>query len=85
MAIAGAGRNDPCDMVLLFSTVRHDQYVLREAVVSETGANVPVYGGGTAGVITNEYYGYAGDQIAVRGTDELREGTQVTAKQAAPA
>jgi RND family efflux transporter MFP subunit len=25
----------------------------------------------------------AGDQIAVRGTDELREGTQVTAKQAA--
>jgi len=27
----------------------------------------------------------AGDQVAVRGTDELREGTQVTAKQAAPA
>ena len=27
----------------------------------------------------------AGDQVAVRGTDELREGTQVSAKLAAPA
>ncbi|MDR2861800.1 MAG: response regulator [Syntrophobacterales bacterium] len=64
MAVKEAGRNDPCDMVLLFSTARHDQYVLREAVASVTGESVPIYGGGTAGIITNEYFGYAGDQIA---------------------
>ena len=65
MAIAQAGRNDPCDMVLLFSTARHDPQILRKAVVSAVGKTVPVYGGGAAGIITNDYYGYAGDQIAL--------------------
>jgi len=64
MAIDQAGRSDPCDMALLFSTARHDQRALREAVASVLGEQVPVYGGGTVGIITNEYYGYAGDQIA---------------------
>jgi signal transduction histidine kinase/CheY-like chemotaxis protein len=64
MAVAQAGRSDTCDMVLLFSTARHDQAVLREAVASVTGDSVPVYGGGAVGIITNEYFGYAGDQIA---------------------
>ena len=63
MALAGAGRSDACDMVLLFSTSRHDQAQLREAVASVVGP-APIVGGGAAGVITNEYYGYAGDQIA---------------------
>jgi len=64
MAVGQAGRSDPCDLALLFSTARHDQRILREAVVSVVGESVPIYGGGTAGVITNEYFGYAGDQIA---------------------
>ena len=64
MALSKAGRADPCDMVLLFSTARHDFEVLREAVASATGSTVPIYGGGAIGVITNEYFGYAGDQVA---------------------
>ena len=64
MALSQTGRNDSCDMVLLFSTARHDFEVLREAVSSATGSTVPIYGGGAVGVITNEYFGYAGDQVA---------------------
>ena len=63
-AFSQAGRSEPCDMILLFSTARHDQLVLREAVVSVAGESTPIYGGGAVGVITNEYFGYAGDQIA---------------------
>jgi len=51
-------------MALLFSTARHDQAALRGAVASVIGSDVPIYGGGAAGVITNGYFGYAGDQIA---------------------
>ncbi|MCL2517778.1 MAG: response regulator [Oscillospiraceae bacterium] len=64
MAVAQAGRTDPCDMTLLFSTARHDYAVLRGAVASVVGGAVPIYGGGSVGIITNEYFGYAGDQIA---------------------
>jgi len=65
MAVSQAERADPCDLVLLFSTARHDPSVLRESVVSVVGESIPIYGGGAAGIITNEYFGYAGDQIAV--------------------
>ncbi len=64
-AIEQAGRSDPCDFVLLFATARHDQTILLDTVASVVGNDVPIYGGGTAGVITNDYYGYAGDQIGV--------------------
>ena len=64
-ALGQAGRSDLCDMILLFSTARHDQSVLREAVISEIDPSVPIYGGGTVGIITNDYFGYAGDQAAV--------------------
>jgi CheY-like chemotaxis protein len=64
-AIRQAGRTDPCDMVLLFSTVQHDPSVLREAAASVVGTSIPIYGGGTVGVITNNYFGYAGNQIGV--------------------
>ena len=81
MAVAQTERADPCDMVLLFSTARHDPAILREAVASVVGASIPVYGGGAAGVITNEYFGYAGDQVAAAciwldgvGCDALVEG-----------
>ena len=64
MAVDRAGRSDPCDMVLLFSTIRHDYTALREAVAGLIGDSVPIYGGGSVGVITKDYYGYAGDQVA---------------------
>ena len=64
-AVHQSGRNDPCDLILLFSTALHDPTVLRKAVISVVGDAVPVYGGGTAGVITNDYFGYAGDQVGV--------------------
>lgn len=64
-ALGQSGRNDPCDMALLFSTARHDQRLLREAVVSVVGESIPIYGGGAVGIITNDYYGYAGDQIGL--------------------
>ena len=65
MAISQAKRNDSCDLVLLFSTFRHDQQLLREGVASVTGKTVPIYGGGAIGIITNDYYGYEGDQIII--------------------
>ena len=65
MALTQAQREGPCDLALMFSTARHDQTALREAVASVLGASVPVYGGGAAGVITNDFFGYAGDQIAL--------------------
>ena len=64
-AILMSGRQDPCDLALLFCTFRHDQEVLREAVSSVLGASVPIYGGGAIGVITNDMYGYAGDQVGI--------------------
>ena len=65
MAVEKSGRGDPCDMVLLFCTAHHHQRNLREAVASVTGASTPIYGGGTVGVITNEIFGYAGNQVGV--------------------
>ncbi len=64
MALSQGGRTDSCDMIFLFSTARHDPVSLRKAVASVVGEGVPVYGGGAAGVITNDYFGYAGDQVA---------------------
>ncbi len=64
-AVLTSGRKDSCDIALLFCTARHDQPALREAVASVLGPKVPIYGGGAVGVITNDYYGYAGDQAGV--------------------
>ncbi|MCL2796952.1 MAG: diguanylate cyclase [Firmicutes bacterium] len=64
-ALQNSGRKTPCDFCLLFSTVRHNQRVLRDAVARVIGAQIPIYGGGAAGVITNDRYGYGGDQVGV--------------------
>ncbi|MEG0376101.1 MAG: FIST N-terminal domain-containing protein, partial [Raoultibacter sp.] len=64
-ALFDAGRNDSCDLVLLFCTAHHQSQVLRESVSSVVGASVPIYGGGTVGIITNKTFGYAGDQVGV--------------------
>lgn len=64
-ALARSGRMETCDLVLLFSTARHDAEALRAAVAAVVGESVQIVGGGAAGAITNEHFGYAGDQIAL--------------------
>jgi small ligand-binding sensory domain FIST len=53
----------PCDLALLFATVRHEPRLLRAAAASALGPEVPIFGGGTVGAITNENFGYAGAQV----------------------
>lgn len=65
MALAKAKRQENADLILLFCTASHNQEVLREAVVSVLGNRGNIFGGGSAGVITNEYFGYAGNQVGV--------------------
>ncbi|MCL1892626.1 MAG: GGDEF domain-containing protein [Holophagaceae bacterium] len=65
MAVQSSGRTDSPDLALLFCTVTVNQVQLRDAVWDVIGSNVPVYGGGAAGVITNDYYGYGGDQVGL--------------------
>ncbi|MDR3221945.1 MAG: FIST C-terminal domain-containing protein, partial [Candidatus Accumulibacter sp.] len=62
-ALEMSGRQDSCDIVLLFSTARHNLDILRAAAVAEAGAAALIYGGGAVGVITNDTFGYAGDQV----------------------
>ncbi len=64
-ALERAGRQDACDMVFLFGAAPHNQEILRQAVAEETQNTDRIYGGGTVGVITNETFGYAGDQVGV--------------------
>ncbi|MEG0377749.1 MAG: diguanylate cyclase, partial [Eubacterium sp.] len=65
MALDKAGRTEPCDLALLFCTARHNQKILRETVVSVVKNTENIWGGGSAGVITNDYFGYAGDQVGL--------------------
>ena len=62
-AVKRAGRSTPCDLALLFATARHDAGRLREAVASVIGPAAPIVGGGAVGIISNDRFGYAGDQI----------------------
>jgi len=73
-ALRQGGRDRPCDLLLLFATARHDARILRDAVASVVGASVPIVGGGAVGAITNDQFGYAGDQIvlAVLWLDEIQ-------------
>ena len=58
-ALANVDREDLCDMVLLFSTARHNQEVLRDEVSMVVGDQASIYGGGAVGIITNDQLGYA--------------------------
>lgn len=62
-ALAEAGRDGPCDLALIFATARHDADVLREAAAAVIGPGVPIVGGASTGAISNNAFGYAGDQI----------------------
>jgi hypothetical protein len=64
-ALRGSGRRDACDFVMLFSTARHDSDVLWSAVKRIVGESARIVGGGAVGVITNDRFGYAGDQIGI--------------------
>lgn len=64
-ALENAGRSDPCDFVLMFSTSYHDSAALRDAVAGVLGQGTPIIGGGAIGVITNDRYGYAGEQMGL--------------------
>lgn len=90
MGIEKANRSDNCDIVLLFNTASHDQNILRKAVAEVVGASARIIGGGAAGIITNEAFGYAGDQVGaaciwlegsecnVIGDDGILEGEEET-------
>ncbi|MDR1243165.1 MAG: FIST C-terminal domain-containing protein [Deltaproteobacteria bacterium] len=64
-ALLQAGRTDPCALALLFSTSRHDAPALRSAVAGVIGTSASIVGGGAIGAITNDRFGYAGDQVGL--------------------
>ena len=85
----GGEKNEPCNLVMLFATAHHDAQTLRDSVASVTRA-APIVGGGAIGTITNDRFGYAGDQIAVAcfwlkdaRCDILAEGGLLESEQAA--
>ena len=55
----------PCDLVLLFATSAHNPGLLRDAVLSVTGRETFVVGGGAIGAIVNDRFGYGGDQVGL--------------------
>lgn len=62
-ALKDVGPDLPCDLILMFATAKHDAGVLRDAVCSVVGGAVPIVGGAAVGAITNDNFGYAGDQV----------------------
>jgi diguanylate cyclase (GGDEF)-like protein len=62
-AVENSARRDACDVVLLFGTARHDMERLCAAAAAEAGGAARIYGGGAVGIITNDAFGYAGDQV----------------------
>ena len=64
-AIAQANRDDPCDLILLFSTAYHEPRYLQSVVSSVLGIGAIVIGGGAIGTISNHSFGYAGEQIGL--------------------
>src|SRR5689334_12016739 len=64
LAMAQAGI-DHCDLVLLFSTSKHDADALRDGVRSVVGPAPRIAGGSSVGSITNDRIGYFGFEIGV--------------------
>lgn len=62
---SGAKNLGPCDLALLFYTAAHDPELLAKAVRAVLGADTPLVGGGAAGTISNDRFGYAGSQIGL--------------------
>jgi len=64
-ALKGLPRDRPCDLALLFATVLHEPRLLRAAVASNLGPEVPIIGGGAVGAISNKNFGYSGAQVVL--------------------
>ncbi|MDR1658350.1 MAG: FIST C-terminal domain-containing protein [Deltaproteobacteria bacterium] len=64
-AIKQAGRSTTCDLILMFSTARHSAHVIRQVIASVVGPTVSIVGGAATGAISNQQFGYSGDQIIV--------------------
>ncbi|MDR2725120.1 MAG: diguanylate cyclase, partial [Candidatus Adiutrix sp.] len=64
-ALKEADRSRPCDLALLFSTIRHDPKALISAAASVLGPKAKIIGGGAVGAITNDRFGYAGCQVVL--------------------
>src|SRR5262245_31263019 len=58
-------RGARCDLVLLFSTSKHDPAALHGGVRSVVGAAPRLLGGYAVGIITNRELGYDGFQVGV--------------------
>lgn len=54
-----------CDLVILYSTSKHDPSALHEGVRSVVGRRPRLIGGYAVGVITNDWLGYEGHQVGV--------------------
>ncbi len=65
LALEQTGRTDACDLVFLFQTASHDTTVLRKTIQATFGESVKIVGGGAVGTISNDRFGYAGDQLGV--------------------
>jgi len=56
---------DRCDLVLLYSTERHDPEQLRAGIRSVVGPHPRLIGGYSIGIITRDHLGYEGYQVGV--------------------
>lgn len=63
-ALAEAGISD-CDLVMMFSTSKHDPKVLRDGVRSVIGSKSRIIGGYSNGIITRNKVAYDGYQMGV--------------------
>ena len=56
---------DTCNLVIMYSTSKHDPILLREGVRSVVGRDTRLFGGSAVGTITNDTLGYEGHQVGV--------------------
>ncbi|MCL2683799.1 MAG: FIST C-terminal domain-containing protein [Synergistaceae bacterium] len=64
-AMERAGMSEPCDLAFLFTTTKHEAYPLDGSVRRVIGDRAMIVGGGAVGTITNDHFGYAGDQVGI--------------------
>lgn len=53
------------DVIIVFTTSRHDPAVVESALKEIAGTSTKIFGGYAVGVITNQYLGYDGFQIGI--------------------
>jgi hypothetical protein len=54
-----------CDLAIMYSTPKHDNYQLRDGVRSVIGPSARLIGGYSVGIITKDMLGYEGYQVGV--------------------